>query len=110
MRVIRSLLLAAGLSVITAGVMPAPVFAQAAAATAKATKAPVKPATPNGNLIDINTASADQLKALPGVGDVYADKIVKNRPYNSKADLTRKKVIPASLYAKIKDQIIAKQK
>ncbi len=59
--------------------------------------------------LDINTATKEELSALPGIGDVYSQKIIDNRPYRAKNELVSKNVVPQATYDKIKDQIVAHQ-
>jgi DNA uptake protein ComE-like DNA-binding protein len=61
------------------------------------------------DLIDINSATEAELKAIPGIGDEYSKKIMAGRPFANKSQLLSKKIIPKPVYDKIKDMIIAKQ-
>ena len=79
--------------------VPRPVSAQAKPASA----------APQGDPLDINTATRDQLKALPGIGDAYADRIIKGRPYIAKNQLTQKGILPQNTYTRIQNLILAKR-
>ena len=105
-RIVSRILLAALLLVLGTGVG----FAEPQTKSKSAKKPAAEAAAPAADLLDINTATKEQLDALPGIGAAYSQKIIDGRPYAKKTDLVKKKVIPQATYNKIKDKIIAKQK
>ena len=86
------------------------VFPLLAEAKSGGSAAPPRPPVEVEDLLDINTATVQQLMALKGIGEAYAEKIIKNRPYARKDELVQKKIIPRATYEQIKYKIIAKQK
>ena len=84
-------------------------LAQTKEAPKKAAVKAADTAKKSGELLDINSATADQLKALPGIAEAYSAKIIAGRPYDRKDQLVSRNILPQATYDKIKDSIIAKQ-
>ncbi len=104
-RILLALAIALALNLTCVAQAPKKGDVKKGAAVAQQVKAPTA-----AGLIDINTATTDQLKAIPGIGEAYSAKIIKGRPYKAKNELVQKKILPQHVYDQIKDRVIAKQK
>ncbi len=103
---VACLVLASG---VTGSLQAAEKTAPPTAPSAEAKQAPAEQHHGKMELVDLNTATKEQLAELPGIGEAYAQKIIDGRPYKAKNELFQKKIIPKSVYDKIAGKIVAKQ-
>ena len=97
-------------SVLSVAIMTATLsFGQAPAPKPAKDKAPAATAATHHELVDLNAATKEELIAVPGIGEAYADEIIAGRPYKSKSELKSKKIVPAGTYNEIASHVVAKQ-
>ena len=97
------------LALVVGLVLAGPVNSYAAQTSAKAKTSKTSTTKAAAKAVDINSASKEDLMAIPAIGDAYAQKIIDGRPYSNKSQLVSKKIVPSATYAKIKSHIVAKQ-
>lgn len=108
---LKSVFLLAALSLLATGAVHAKEESKtAASATGSSTAAAKDGKSKAGDLIDLNSASEEELATLPKIGEARAKAIVKGRPYRGKDELVEKKIISQDVYDGIKDRIVARQK
>jgi competence protein ComEA len=107
MKMFKSIRMPVGILALT---IAAPVLAQPAAPTMPSATSPSATTAPadKTEMVDLNSATVTELKALPGVSDSDAAKIIQGRPYTDKSQLVTKKVVSDATYEKIKDHVVIK--